>query len=61
MTEDDDILDDAFHGAALAAYVELAVTTGGVPNEEATRRLAFRYFEEALAAKQGRSPRGGLS
>ena len=59
MTETpDDILNDPFHGAALAAYVELAVACGGVPDEEATRRLAFRYFEEALAEKHGRSPRG---
>ena len=58
MNGDDDILDDLFHGAALAAYVELARTTGGVPDVEATRRLAFRYFEEALAEKHGRSPRG---
>ncbi len=56
--EPDDILDDPFHGAALAAFVELAAACGGVPDVEATRRLAFRYFEEALAEKHGRSPRG---
>lgn len=51
MTETlDDILDDLFHGCAFAAYVELAATIGGVPEEAATRRLAFRYYEEALAA-----------
>ncbi len=33
MTDLDEILDDPFHGAALAAYVELAMTTGGVPDE----------------------------
>jgi hypothetical protein len=48
MSESDDILDDLFHGCAFAAYVELAVTTGGTPDSEATRRLAFRYYEEAL-------------
>lgn len=55
MTETlDELLDDLFHGAAFAAYVELAVACQGVPDSEATRRLAFRYFEEGLAAKQGR-------
>ncbi len=53
----DDLLDDPFHDCAFAAYVELAIETRGVPDEEATRRRAFRYFEAALAAKQGRSPR----
>lgn len=51
MTETlDEILDDLFHGCAFAAYVELAVACRGVPDSEATRRLAFRYFEEELAA-----------
>ena len=50
MTEiPDDILDDLFHGCAFAAYVELAVQCGGVPDEAATRRLAYRYYEVALA------------
>ncbi len=57
MTDLDDLLDDVFHGCAFAAYVELAAECGGVPDEEATRRRAFHYYEEALAAKQGRSPR----
>lgn len=48
----DDILDDLFHGCAFAAYVELASECGGPPDEEATRRLAFRYYEEALAARR---------
>jgi hypothetical protein len=52
MTEPpDDILDDLFQGCAFAAYVELAMTSGGVPDQAATRRLAYRYYEEALAAK----------
>lgn len=54
----DDLWDDPFHGAALAAFVELAAACGCVPDVEATRRLAFRYFEEALAEKHGRSARG---
>jgi hypothetical protein len=52
MTESlDDILDDTFHGAAIAAFVEQAVLTGGSPCPEATRRLAYRYYEEALAQR----------
>lgn len=47
----DDILDDTFHGAAFAAFVEQAVLTGGSPCPEATRRLAYRYYEEALAQR----------
>jgi len=57
----DDFWDDLFHGCAFAAYVELAVECNGVPDEELTRRRAFAYFEDALAAKQGRSPRDRLS
>jgi hypothetical protein len=50
-TIDDDIFDDLFHGCAFAAFVELAIACGGEPDQEATRRLAFRYYEEALAEK----------
>lgn len=51
MTQPDDIsiLDDLFHGCAFAAYVELARANGGIPDSEATRRLAYQYYEEALA------------
>jgi hypothetical protein len=48
----DDILADLFHGCAFAAFVEQAALTGGSPCPEATRRLAYRYYEEALAARQ---------
>jgi hypothetical protein len=51
---DDDILDSIFHGCAFAAFVEQAIAQGGPPDREATRRLAYRYYEEALAAKNGR-------
>jgi hypothetical protein len=47
----DDIVDDLFHGCALAAYVELTIACGGVPDQEATRLRAFRYYEEELAKK----------
>lgn len=52
MTADlDDLLDDLFHGCALAAFVEQAIEQGGPPDVEATRLRAYRLYEEALAAK----------
>jgi hypothetical protein len=51
----DDILDHLFHGCALAAYVEIWQQSGQFPpDSEATRRLAYRYYEEELAAKNKR-------
>ena len=47
----DDVLDDHFLGCALAAFVELAVAFGRVPDSDAPRRLAYRYYEEGLAKK----------
>jgi len=55
MTTDDDILDDLFHGCAFAAYVDQAALEGGPPDCERTRRRAFAYYEEALAARNGRA------
>jgi len=50
MTES--ILDDTFHGCAWAAYLdEMAAGGVGPPDCEATRRRAFRYYEEALVEK----------
>lgn len=54
MTSDDDILDDLFHGCALAAFVEQAIRQQGWPDPEATRRLAYVRYEAALAAKNAR-------
>ena len=55
MTTDlDEILDDLFHGCAFAAFVEQAIAQGGPPDREATRLRAYRYYEEALAAKNRR-------
>jgi hypothetical protein len=53
MSEDslDDLLDDMFHGCAWSAFLELAASSGRIPDAEATRRLAYRYYEEALADK----------
>jgi hypothetical protein len=49
--EYDDILDDLFHGCALAAYLDQAVEQQGRPDSEATRRKAYAYYEQALAEK----------
>ena len=55
MSNHEDILDDPFHGAAFAAFVDEAVISQGPPCPERTRLRAYRYFEEALAEKN-RSP-----
>jgi hypothetical protein len=48
----DDILDDVFHGCAFQAYLEVWRETGQFPpDSEATRRLAYQLYEEALAEK----------
>lgn len=51
---DDDLLDDIFHGCAFAAYVELAAACRGVPDMDATRMLAYRYYEEQLAERNAK-------
>lgn len=48
---DDDVLSELFHACALAAFVDQAIAEGKMPDCEATRRRAYRYYEEALAAK----------
>ncbi len=48
---DPDIFDDLFHGCAWAAYVDQAREEHGRPDSEATRRRAYRYYEEALRQK----------
>jgi hypothetical protein len=52
----DDVLDDHFLGCALTAFVELAAASGRVPDSEATRCLAYRYYEEDLAKKNAARP-----
>ena len=53
--DDEDILDSVFHGCALAAYLDQAVVEQSWPSSEATRVRAYRYYEAALAAKNGRT------
>lgn len=50
---DDNLLDDLFQSCALTAFLEQAHTEKGWPNAEATRRLAYRIYEDALAEKNG--------
>ncbi len=50
MSDDLDTI-DLFHGCAFAAFVELCVERKGLPDAEATRERAFRYYEEELARK----------
>jgi hypothetical protein len=52
MTDDlNDFWDSLFHGCAWRAFLEQAVLEGGPPDMEATRRRAYRYYEEALAER----------
>jgi hypothetical protein len=37
-----------FSTTSSTAYVEIACSTGGPPDSEATRRLAFQLYEETL-------------
>jgi hypothetical protein len=48
---DDHFWDDLFHGAAWRAFIELIGEHGVRPDPEATRKLAYRYYEQALAEK----------
>ena len=55
MTAGDDILSDTFHFCAFRAYLEIwAVTRQFPPDSEATRRLAYQYYEQELAEKNRR-------
>jgi len=51
MTELDELLDDIFHGAAFAAFVEEAMLAQAFPCPTKTRQRAYRYYEQALANK----------
>jgi hypothetical protein len=53
-----DILENLFHFCALRAYLEVyAETRQFPPDSEATRRLAYQVYEEALAEKNARRSR----
>ena len=44
-----ELFENHFHGAALQAIVEQARQQQGWPCPQATRQLAYRYYEEELA------------
>jgi len=46
-----DVLDDLFHGCALAAFVEQAQQVGDWPDLERVRRQAFDLYERALSER----------
>lgn len=51
------IIDDLFHGCALAAFVEQAQANRAWPCPDATRRRANQLYEQALAtANKRKSP-----
>ena len=51
----EDILDQLFPACALAAFLEQAALQQTWPDREATRQRAYRIYEDALAAKNGRA------
>ncbi len=51
MPEPDEIVDDLFHGFALAAFLEQARVNQSWPDAEGTRRRAYLLYEEALAER----------
>ena len=48
----DPILDDLFHACAWEAFIAEASAVQGWPDPEMTRQLAYRIYEEALAAER---------
>jgi hypothetical protein len=51
MNDHDDILDDLFHGVALAAFVEESCLVQAYPSIERTRCRAYAYYEDAIKSK----------
>ncbi len=53
MTPDEEsVLDDLFHGCALAAFVQNAIAQQGWPDPGETNALACRLYEYELAVRQ---------
>jgi hypothetical protein len=46
-----EMLDDLFHGCAIAAFVEIACQSCSWPGSEATRQLAYRLYEAEIASR----------
>jgi hypothetical protein len=51
---DDNLFDDLFLNCAWSAFLEQAHRQQGWPDMEATRLLAYHFYEEALADKNRR-------
>lgn len=49
MESSESILDDLFHGCALAAFVEQACKARGWPDGEEVRRRAYALYEQSLS------------
>ena len=49
---DNDILDDPFHGCAWAAFIELAQTHGTPPDSETHRRLTYAMYEQRESERE---------
>lgn len=52
---DDEFWDDLFLGCAFAAFMDQAAKDGDLPDQEATRRRAYAYYEQELAARNRRN------
>jgi hypothetical protein len=51
MTLDDPLWDDLWPACAFAAFVQVAIDTGGPPDSEKVRRLAYRHYEAQMKEK----------
>lgn len=57
MDSPENVLDDLFHGCALAAFVEQACRAGGWPESEDVRRQAYDLYEQSLSERSRRRDR----
>jgi hypothetical protein len=55
MDSPESILDDLFHGCALAAFVEQASRAGSWPESEDVRRRAYALDEQSLSDAPNRA------
>lgn len=57
MSQDDleNLFSDPFHGCALAAFVEVARETGGMPPSAEVKKRAYQYYEQERKGRICRS------
>ena len=48
---DPSVIDDLFHGCALAAFVEQACKARGWPDSEEVRKRAYFLYEQSLSGR----------